>query len=282
MNNSMRDTIVAHFESRRREELDKLIRRHGGSPWPAPALSEAPLEIGLAERDILDRLFAGRFDLVVLLTGVATRRLLDEVAAVGKLAEAKAALASAVTVARGPKPVFALRQHDLKPTHVAPEPNTTSELLDTLAAIPVAGRETLILSAGEIFAEPMETLRARGAQSVELQLYRWELTDRDAVRVGQTIDEIVAGRITAALFTTQVQVRHVLDVATRQRQLTELTGALRDRVIVGAVGPTCATALCERGVEPHVIPEHPKMGHLVLALAHEVERRTSLHMEGVA
>ena len=282
MNNSMRNTIVAHFESRRREELDSLIRRHGGSPWSAPALSEAPVEIGLAERTILDRFFAGRFELIVLLTGVATRRLLDEAIAVGKLAEAKAALANAVTVARGPKPVFALRQHDLKPTHVAPEPNTTSELLDTLAAIPVAGRETLILSAGEIFAEPMETLRARGAQSVELQLYRWELTDRDAVRVEQTIDEIVAGRITAALFTTQVQVRHVFDVAERKRQLPALTDALRDRVIVGAVGPTSATALRERGVEPHVIPEHPKMGHLVLASAREVERRAALHMEGVA
>jgi len=275
MNNSMRDTIVAHFESRRREELDNLIRRHGGSPWSAPALSEAPVAIGLAEGKILDRFFAGGFELIVLLTGVATRRLLDEAAAVGKLADAKAALASAVTVARGPKPVFVLRQHDLRPTHVAQEPNTTSELLDTLAAIPVAGRETLILSAGEIFAEPAETLRARGAQPVELQLYRWELTDRDAVRVGQTIDEIVAGRITAALFTSQVQVRHVFDVAARKRQLPELTDALRSRVIVGAVGPTSATALRAYGIEAHVIPEHPKMGHLVLALAREAERRAA-------
>jgi uroporphyrinogen-III synthase len=117
---------------------------------------------------------------------------------------------------------------------------------------------------------------------VELQLYRWELTDGDAVRVEETIDEIVASGITAALFTTQVQVRHVFDVATRQRRLTELTDALRDRVIVGAVGPTCATALRERGVEPHVVPEHPKMGHLVLALAREVERRSAARMEGVA
>src|SRR5262245_32802081 len=235
MNNSMRNTIVAHFESRRREELDALIRRHGGSPWSAPALSEAPMEIGPAERKILDGFFAGRFELIVLLTGVATRRLLDEAAAVGKLTEAKAALARAVTVARGPKPVFALRQYALKPTHVAPEPNTTSELLDTLAALPVAGRETLILSAGEMFAEPAETLRARDAQPVELQLYRWELTAADAMRVEQTIDEIVAGGISAALFTTQVQVRHVFDVAARTRRLTKLNDAVRDRVIVGAV-----------------------------------------------
>jgi uroporphyrinogen-III synthase len=267
MTQSLSTTIVAHFESRRRGELDNLIRRHGGAPWSAPALSEVPVELGIAEKQILDRFCAGRFDLIVLLTGVGTQRLLDEAAAVGKLAEAKWALASAVTVARGPKPVFALRQQDLKPTIVAPEPNTTRELLDTLAAIPVAGRETLILSAGEIFAEPAATLRARGARTEELRLYRWDLTDTDAARVEQTIDEIVAGGIAAVLFTTQVQVRHVFDVAARKRRLADLIDALRDRVIVGAVGPTCATALRERGVAPHVIPEHPKMGHLVLALA---------------
>jgi uroporphyrinogen-III synthase len=116
---------------------------------------------------------------------------------------------------------------------------------------------------------------------VELRLYRWALTDRDAIRVAQTIDEIVAGRITATLFTTQVQVRHVFDVATRKEQLTQLNDALRGRVLVGAVGPTCAMALRERGVEPHVIPEHPKMGHLVLALAREVEQRAAT-VEGAA
>jgi uroporphyrinogen-III synthase len=69
------------------------------------------------------------------------------------------------------------------------------------------------------------------------------------------------------LFTTQVQVRHVFDVAARRGVSEELARALREHVLIGAVGPTVAQALAQRGVCPHVVPEHPKMGHLVVALA---------------
>jgi hypothetical protein len=43
--------------------------------------------------------------------------------------------------------------------------------------------------------------------------------------------------------------------------------ALNGEVIVAAVGPICSTALTEAGVRPHVVPENPKMGPLVAALA---------------
>lgn len=276
MTTSLRSMVVAHFEARQRDELDNLIRRHGGEPWSAPALSEVSLEPGIAERATLDRLVAGKIDLVVLITGAGTRRLLEEAHRIDRLSEAKAALQRAVVVARGPKPVFVLRQHDLKPTHVAPEPNTTAALLETLATIPVEGANALIVNAGESFAEPSASLRARGAFPVELQLYRWDLTPADAVRVERTIHEIAAGRAGAVLFTTQVQVRHVFQIAERAGLASELTHALNDRTIVGAVGPTVAAALRERGVEPDVEPEHPKMGHLVVALAREVERRRAV------
>jgi uroporphyrinogen-III synthase len=272
MSGSFQNRVVAHFESRRRSELEGLIRRQQGIPWSAPALSEVPIQINAAEQGVLDRFRSGNFDVVVLLTGTGTRRLLDEAGRGGRLGEARAALAAAVTVARGPKPFHELKQHAIRPTHVAAEPNTTKELLDTLSRISVRGQRVLIVSAGEQLAEPITSLRERGAFPVELQLYRWDLTPDDAAQLERTIDALIAREIAVALFTTQVQVRHLFEVAKRMHALDDLTSALR-QVLVGAVGPTTAAALRDRGVEPDVIPEHGKMGHLVVALARETERR---------
>lgn len=269
MTESFDGAVVAQFESRRASELESLIRRHGGQTWSAPALSEVPIDPGPAERAVLGRLADGDFDIVVLLTGVGTRRVLDEASLAGRLVVTRQALERTTIVARGPKPVFALKQVGLRPTHVAPEPNTTTELLEMLAGLPVAGQRVLVVSAGEPFAEPAASLRARDAHPVELQLYRWTLTPPGAKRLGETIRELVGGRIQAALFTTQVQVRHLFDVATQHGETEQLTDALRDTVVVGAVGPTCAAALRERGIEPDVIPDHPKMGHVVVAMAKE-------------
>jgi uroporphyrinogen-III synthase len=43
--------------------------------------------------------------------------------------------------------------------------------------------------------------------------------------------------------------------------------ALQKNVVVASVGPTCTAALHGYKVIPHVIPNHPKMGHLIKTLA---------------
>src|SRR3954453_14891462 len=66
---------VLSLESRRAVEMEQLIRKQGGEPFVAPSMREVPL----AENDpvfaFAERLFAGEFDLLVLLTGVGTRQL---------------------------------------------------------------------------------------------------------------------------------------------------------------------------------------------------------------
>lgn len=270
MPRSLSNLVVVHFESRHGVELEGLIRRHGGVPRSAPAMSEAPIEIDDAEREVLRRLAAGNFDIVVLLTGLGTQRLLEEASRTGRLHETLVALSRTTTVARGPKPVNVLRRHGVRPTHVAPEPNTTAELLATLEQLPVEHQRVLVVSAGEPVAEPATSLRMRGAYTTELQLYRWTLSTSDALRLEDVIASIIRGEVGAALFTAQIHVRHLFDVATRLGHADELTTAFREHVLIGAVGPTSAQALVDRGIEPDVVPKHPKMGHLVVALAEHV------------
>ena len=262
--------LVVHFESRRAIELDALIRRHGGHPVSAPALSELPIPAGESEREVLRRLAKGEFDIVVLLTGVGAARLFDEAQSAGYLDETLHSLERATIVARGPKPAFTLRQRGLKAAHIVSEPNTTSELLLTLESIEVQGSHVLVVHAGETFDEPSASLRARGADVVELQVYQWALGTTDAARLGEVLRELISGRADAVIFTSQVQIRHVFDVAARDGLTDALTEALRGAVIVGAVGPTCAAALRERGIEPDIVPDHPKMGHLVAAVAKQL------------
>ncbi|HXT16151.1 MAG TPA: uroporphyrinogen-III synthase [Gemmatimonadaceae bacterium] len=273
MSRSLHGITVAHFEARHEAELNGLIARHGGVPRAAPALSETPIAAGEKELAVFDGLASGAFDVVVLLTGGGTRRLFEEAARAWRLGAVMSALRRVTVVARGPKPVPVLREHQLRATHVAPAPHTSSELLATLETIPVAGRRVLVVNAGEPLEEPSGSLRVRGADVVELQLYAWTLLPTDAGRIDELIREIVAARIDAVLFTTQVQVRHVFEVAARRGMREALLSALREHVLIGAVGPTVAHALAQLGLDADVVPDHPKMGQLVVALADHVTTR---------
>src|SRR5690606_26330712 len=68
---------VCSFESRKGDEIRSLIERHGGEATVAPSLREVPLEENPAAFEFADRLLGGSLDVVVFLTGVGARGLLD-------------------------------------------------------------------------------------------------------------------------------------------------------------------------------------------------------------
>src|SRR4051794_22919719 len=120
---SFAGTKVLSLESRRAREIAQLIRNHQGDPFVAPSMREAPLDRNDEAFAFAARLFAGEFDMVVLLTGVGTR-LLDQALSTrfpaGQLAEA---LRGLTVIARGPKPMAVLREWNV-PAILVPEPNT--------------------------------------------------------------------------------------------------------------------------------------------------------------
>jgi len=65
---------VAAFESRMAEEMARLIARYGGEPLVAPSMREIPLENNTEALEFGEHLLAGRFDMVILLTGSAPAR----------------------------------------------------------------------------------------------------------------------------------------------------------------------------------------------------------------
>src|SRR5262249_48829642 len=70
---------VAAFEARLAGPMADLIRKHGGQPVEAPALREVPIGENPEAVRFAERLRDGGYDVVIFLTGVGARYLLEEV-----------------------------------------------------------------------------------------------------------------------------------------------------------------------------------------------------------
>ena len=105
----------------------------GGSRCRLPPCAKFPSNRIQKRSHLPTGLERGEFDLVVLLTGVGTRALIATVEQVrGSRDSFIDALRRSRIVARGPKPVAALRDVQVPVWLTAPEPNTWRELLSAL------------------------------------------------------------------------------------------------------------------------------------------------------
>jgi len=257
---------VALLEARMSAEIASMVERFGGTAYSVPAVRETPLEQPEETAAFVDALCAGRFALVIFMTGVGASTLLKEAEQRGQLDAALLALRAATTACRGPKPVAVLRRHDIQVDITAAEPHTTSELLDALKAVELSGKAVALVHYGERNEHMAVALNERGASVTEICLYEWRLPD-DVAPLRRLVDEIIDGKIDAVAVTSQIQIRHLFKIADKLDKHSELADALNRRTVVAAVGPICATALRSYGVIPHVQPSHPKMGPMMLALS---------------
>jgi uroporphyrinogen-III synthase len=262
---------VALLEARRESEMASLVRRHGGTPMSVPALREVERDCGADAARAIDA--AGRGETVVVLaTGVGLERWLTAAKKLGRLDELRGALGGATVVCRGPKPVAVLKREGL-PVHVrAPAPHTTVELLEVLGSIDVGGRDVVFVHDGGGGDAVPQALRQRGARVAEVMPYAWALPE-DVGPLEQLVESLVAGEVDAIVVTTQAQAAHLFRVADARNRGAALREALRARVVVAAVGPTCARQLEQLGAPPHVVPQQSKMGAVVLELARHLAAR---------
>jgi uroporphyrinogen-III synthase len=261
---------IALLESRMSHELARLVEKHGGEPVCVPAVRESPELSPATLSRLIEDLKGDRHEIVIFMTGVAVSLLFEVADQVGRRPELVAALKRLTTVCRGPKPTAALRGFGVPPTLTAREPFTSAELLDALAGIELKGRRVILLHYGERSETLAETLLARQAQLDELWLYRWSMPE-DTSALARLVQRLIGGEIAALGITCQVQFRHLMTVAESLQADRDLVRALNDKVVVAAVGPTCAAVLRAYGVRVQVMPDHPKMGPLVISLLRHLE-----------
>lgn len=243
----------------------------GGLPISAPALLEAPRPVpDLCA--LVERLRAARNPILVCLTAAGLRALFAQAAGQGCGAALDAAVARAVTVCRGPKPAGVLAARGLPVSLKAAAPFTTAQVIDALEGIDLRGMCAAVVHHGERNDALASWLVERGAELHELLPYEWRLP-ADTGPVRQLAAGIIAGDVDAVAFTTQVQVKHLFEIA-GPSQAVPLAFALNERTVTGAIGPTCAAALETAGVRPAVVADPPKLGPLLAGLARILQERT--------
>jgi uroporphyrinogen-III synthase len=252
--------IVA-FEARRADELAAMLSRHGATVVRAPALREAPLPASPEALELARRLEAAEVAAVVLLTGVGTKALAfalaDSHPNLGEL------LARVPIVARGPKPLAALRELGVGGAHPVPDPFTWRQVLQVIDGLGLqAGGLVAVQEYGAPTPLLTDGLRERGLRVLGVPVYRWALPD-DTGPLQAGAATIARGEADVAVFTNSAQVEHAFRVADRPDALR----AAFARVVVASVGPVCSEALEAHGIAVDLEASPPKMGPLVALIA---------------
>jgi uroporphyrinogen-III synthase len=256
---------VLSLESRRSVEMATLIRNQGGVPFAAPSMREVPLEDNPLAFSFAERLFAGEFDLMILLTGVGTRALDKVLATRYPQEQFRDALRRMPVIVRGPKPAAVCREWIIPIAAIAPEPNTWRELLPIVDAR--TERRIAVQEYGRSNTELLEALRARGAEVTAVPVYQWDLPE-DTGPLREAARKLGAGEFDVVVLTTANQVPHLLRIAAEQGVEPAVRAAF-SKVVVASIGPTTSEMLAEYGLPVDLTPSHPKMGFLVKETAEQ-------------
>jgi uroporphyrinogen-III synthase len=265
---------VLVLESRRAREMGSLVTSYAGQPIVAPSMREVPLESNLDAVAFAKRLIAGELDLVILLTGVGARAILEVVDRVlQQRADFVAALGRTKVAVRGPKPMAVLRELGVPAWVTAREPNTWRDLLAALDAkaseLSLRGLRVAVQEYGASNPDLLEGLRSRGADVTAVPVYQWGLPE-DLAPLQAAIRSLVADDVDVVLFTTATQAVHLMQVAGSMH----LAGMVREKlksVVVASIGPTTSEELRQQGLAIDLEPSHPKMGFLVREAAERAD-----------
>jgi uroporphyrinogen-III synthase len=268
---------VLSLESRRAKEMEALIRREGGEPFLAPSVQERAIEDHGECLRFLERLESGEFDLIICMTAAGLTFLRDQLvphAAVGRLSEALKKLA---IISRGPKPLPVLRELGTKADFVVPEPNTWREIVEAVAERPE--RRIVVQEYGRPNMEMTAAFEAMGAQVTPMVIYRWELPE-DTEPLREAARRLAAREFDAVLFTSSIQLDHLLLIAGQLGVESEVRDALQRYTAIASVGPVMTDSLAAAGLPVDIVPVHPKMAALTKATSVQLEECLAAKRQG--
>jgi len=259
-------------ESRELDLFAGMLEAQGAEALRCPMVTILDVEDPAPVAAWLQRMAAGRFDDLILLTGEGLRRLLALARRLAIEAEILAALKSLRTVTRGPKPARVLRELGLVPGLAASEP-TTAGVIATLERKELQGRRIGVqLYPGNPNAMLIDFLREAGAAPDAVLPYRYA-GDAEAVRVEAMIRAMAAGSVDVIALTSSPQLERLKEIAAQRGIEKELSLGLA-RTRIAAVGPVVAAAIEALGGRVAIMPEasfhlKPLINAIIAALARE-------------
>jgi len=234
-------------------------------------MREVAIERNKEAVDFAYRVMTGEIGIVIFLTGVGFRQLLAAIDPHLDKQRFLNSLSDIVTIARGPKPVVAMREVGLQPSYRAPEPNTWREVLQIVDQhVPVANQVIGLQEYGITNHSLVAGLEARGASVAHVRVYQWDFPE-NVVPLQENITALCQRQRDCLLFTSAHQAVNLIRMAENMGKQTELRLALRETVIA-SIGPTTTEMLQQLEIPVDIEPEHSKMGHLVQAAAEKSNR----------
>ncbi len=234
-------------------------------------MREIPID---KNKDVIDfayRILTGEIGVVVFLTGVGFKHFLASVEKHVDKQRLLDTLSDIITIARGPKPVAAMREVGLQPTYRAPEPNTWREVLHLIDQhIPISNVTVGLQEYGVTNHSLVAGLEARGANVVSVKVYQWDFPE-DTHPLRENIRTICQGEQDVLLLTSAHQAVNAVRMAQEMGCEPAFRQAL-DRMVVASIGPTTSEMLQHLQFPIDIEASPNKMGHLVQAAAEKSHR----------
>jgi uroporphyrinogen-III synthase len=259
---------VLSLESRRANEIAKLIRTYGGEALTAPAMREIPLESNLPVIEFAEALMRGAYDLVIFTTGVGVRSLVKIVSEHMDREQFLTALRLVKIAARGPKSASALRELQVPITVISPEPFTWRAMMSALDEKLGSLLEGMNLAVQEYGTSNPELLTALAEKSISitrLLVYQWALPE-DIQPLREAVLALAHGYVDIVLFMNAGQVMHLFLMAERMGYADALQEGFRS-TLIGSIGPSTTEGMATYGLQPDYEPTQSKMGFLINELA---------------
>lgn len=252
---------VAVTADRRAIDQIRMIEAHGATTLHAPVIRTETFSPHQIFAGALDDLDASRLDVAVFTTGVGCRAMFDAADTLGRGDVLRNKLDGCVIVARSPKAQAAAVANGLEVQWVAAS-EEASEVAGYVAAHH-AGKRVAVQLDGTLDDEAWRWLGDAGCQVFGVPVYECRLPE-DPGPAREMLAQIGQGLVDAVTFTSAPAVRNAFELASDPG---ELRVALNGDVTAVCVGPVCAKALFESGVETMVVPERARLGPMVNALA---------------
>lgn len=268
MSTALKAATIVSFQGRNPGMLSRLIEKEGGIHISAPSMREVPLSKNTAVFEFWKRLAEGDVDVLIFLTGTGTHLLIQVLETHHSREVIVKTLSDVFIIARGPKPTGVLNKLGVSIDLKVPEPNTSRELLDVVDRserfTSLEGLSIAIQEYGESNPELTSALRRRGATVLPVEIYRWALP-KNVAPLRRGIEALIRGEANVALFTSQKQVNHVIQIAADEGLEEGLRNALADAMVV-SIGPVCSSKLFSKGIDVDFEPSRPKLGILIREL----------------
>ncbi len=254
---------------RRAGEQAELLRRRGARVVDGPTIATAYLGSDARLRLATEQLIATPPDVLVITTGIGIRAWIEAAQSWGLDLALLDALAGAKVLSRGPKAAAAAQALGLDVWACAPDERMTGVEAMLVAEVTPTTR-VAVQCFGDDTHDVAASLARIDAVVTMVPVYRWQQpTD---LRPAETlVRSALDGRVHAITFTSAPAVRNLFAIAGTHGKIDELRDAMNGRVVAACVGPACADAARDAGIDNPLAPTVGRLGLMVRALSDRLQ-----------